>query len=170
MFLPLVLKNISDRWKSAVFGIILLITLTSSCLNITPWLKYSYTVYLDEIRSVIPAGEKTIGNLNSEYAFENGALLDYRNLTFIKANGLTVAEYVKAHNVRYIIVSDELELLQSLGWNTIYGDINFLDELNSYLGKQSELIHTFKNNTYGVRIVRFMNGNTDFYIRIYKVL
>ena len=132
--------------------------------------KEQYDGYLAEIASVVPKNAKTIGNLNAEYHFENGALLDYRNLPYLKEKELPLQEYIEQNGVEYLIISDELAFLHSLRptWNGVYGNINFLEELNTFLSTRCTLLHSFESNQYGVRIVRYQNGEQSFTIRIYR--
>lgn len=130
----------------------------------------AYGHYLDEIALAVPPNAKTIGNLNAEYHFENGALLDYRNLSYLKAEDITLRQYIADNEVEYLIISDELLLLYELRpvWNGIYGNINYLDQLDEII-EECVLVHEFTDNLYGVRLVRYQNSGRDFNIRIYRL-
>lgn len=144
-----------------------------SFAQIYPWLNAgSYSDYLAGISAAVPPDARTVANLNADYAFENGSLLDYRNLSFLRQNGLTLEEYIDSREVEYLVVSDELRLIHSLRprWNGIYGNIDYLDELDALIDKRCEQVAAFTDNLYGVRIVRFQNGEESFNVRIYKVL
>lgn len=132
---------------------------------------YTYDRYLSEIGSVVPGDAKTIANLNAEYHFENGALLDWRNLAYLQEQGLSIADYVREREVQYLILSDELRLIWDLrpGWNTLYGNLGYLDDLEAFLEAHCTLVHSFVDNQYGVRMTPFMLGDGDFTVSIYRV-
>jgi hypothetical protein len=129
----------------------------------------SYARYLEEIAKVVPPDAKTVGNLNSEYYFENGALLDYRNLSYLKDKGMSLEEYLEKSEVQYLVISDELHYLYSMRpvWNGIYGNLSYLKELGEVLAR-CQLLYEFTDNLYGVRVVRFQNTQRDFAVRIYR--
>lgn len=161
-------KNI----KIPAAAVWILLVSVLSLLNIMPWLHCNYQDYLDEITQIIPSDARVIGNLNSEYAFENGLLRDYRNLAYIQADGLTFADYVDFNNIDYIILSDELNLLYGLrpGWDGIYGELSILEEINAYTDRHCVVAGRFINNIYGVRAVPFINSNdVSFTITVYKI-
>ncbi|SBW08375.1 conserved membrane hypothetical protein [uncultured delta proteobacterium] len=150
-----------------------------ACIGLAGWLcaaqvwpvatqPFQYEGYLANIAAAVPPGAKTIGNLNAGYHFANGALRDYRNLPYLKKNGLSFADYARDNAVEYVIVSDELRFLYERRpvWNGIYGTINFLPEMEEYL-RTCALVRTFTDNQYGVRVTRFQNGGRDFAVRIY---
>lgn len=129
---------------------------------------FQYSGYLANIAAAVPPGAKTIGNLNAGYHFANGALRDYRNLSHLKEAGLSFADYARKNRIEYLLVSDELYLLHERRpvWNGVYGNINFLPELEAYL-RGCALVRAFTDNLYGVRVTRFQNGERDCRIRVY---
>lgn len=158
-------------WRNLTIVFLMCILAFTSFFNIKPWLAYSYYDYLDEISKVINPNEKVLGNLNSEYYFENEKLLDYRNLSYLKEEQLSVEEYINKNQIKYIIISDELDLIYSQRpiWNMIYGNLRYLEELLEYTNEKCVLVHSFQNNIYGVRIVQYMKSDKDFTIKIFKV-
>lgn len=129
---------------------------------------FTYTNYLANIAAAVPPGAGTIGNLNAGYQFADGALRDYRNLPYLKKLGISFADYAEKNNIEYVVVSDELYLLHERRpvWNGIYGNINFLPELEDYL-RGCDLASAFTDNLYGVRVTRFQNSGRDFTVRIH---
>lgn len=129
---------------------------------------FTYAKYLANIAAAVPPGAGTIGNLNAGYHFAGGSLRDYRNLPYLKKAGLPFADYAEKNAIEYIVVSDELYLLHERRpvWNGIYGNINFLPELEDYL-RNCTVARVFTDNQYGVRVTRFQNSDRDFVIRIY---
>lgn len=163
------------RLKSTVSqtAVILLIMAAgvSSFHSISPWLDHKYETYLKEISRAVEPSEKVLANLNAEYYFENGKLMDYRNLSYLKDAGMTVEEYIRKNKIEYIIYSDEMDLIYSQRpiWNMIYGNPRYMEELHRFLDEKCTLVHRFQDNTYGVRIVQYMNSDRDFTVQIFKV-
>ncbi len=153
-------------------AILLLLILSLSAIDIVPWLSYDYQNYLDSIAQFVPNNEMTIGNLNSEFYFENGYLLDYRNLAYLEENNMTFEEYVETYEVEYLIISDELKYIYENRpkWNIIYGDLAYMDQLNLFIEEHCSFVGSFVNNTYGIRIVELINNTEDISISVYKVI
>lgn len=143
----------------------------SSFHNISPWLNHRYEVYLNEISMAVEPSHKVLANLNAEYYFDNGKLMDYRNLSYLKDAGMTVEDYIRKNKIEYIIFSDEMDLIYSQRpiWNMIYGNPRYMEELHRFLDEKCTLVHRFQDNTYGVRIVQYMNSDRDFTVQIFKV-
>lgn len=159
-------------WLRNMIVFILAVCLaTSSYINIKPWTAYSYEDYIGEISKTVEPDDKVLANLNSEYYFDNGKLLDYRNLSYLKENNMTVAEYIEENDIEYIILSEELDFIYSQRpvWNMIYGNLRYMDELNAYTREQCVLVDSFKNKVYSVRIVQFVGSDRDFTVKIFKV-
>jgi precorrin-3B methylase len=54
-------------------------------------------------------------------------------------------------------------------WNILYGNLYpYYSEMQKFLKKETDLIKTFTNSTYAIRIVREI-GNENWSIKIYKV-
>jgi len=164
-------KKGKDKGVLLVLSLVILLTGISSCHNILPWTGSSYGDYLKEISKAVSPEDKVLANLNSDYYFRNGKLLDYRNLSYLKDSSLSVEEYLKKSKIEYIILSDELDLIYAKrpNWNIIYGNLRYLDELHAYTRDHCTLIHSFTNNTYGTRISPYINSDTDFTVKIFKV-
>lgn len=151
--------------------ILIFLILSLSVIEIVPWLSYDYQDYLDSIAQFVPNNKMTLGNLNSEFYFENGYLLDYRNLAYLEENNMTFEEYVEKYEVEYLMISDELTFIYASRpkWNIIYGDLAYMDQLNLFIEEHCSFVGSFVNNTYGIRIVEMINNTEDISINIYKV-
>ena len=159
-------------WQRNVTVLLLTLCLgASSYINIKPWMAYSYEDYIGEISKTVEPDDKVLANLNSEYYFDNGKLLDYRNLSFLKENNRTVAEYIEENDIEYIILSEELDFIYSQRpvWNMIYGNLRYMDELNAYTREKCVLVDSFKNKVYSVRILQYVGSDRDFTVKIFKV-
>jgi len=147
--------------------------LTCSVCNIVPWLSAdSYDGYVSEVQSLIPQGSITIGNLNAEFAFDCGSLLDYRNLAYLPDAGMSFSDYVDAYGVQYIMLTDELDLIYSTRptWNILYGNPMWVAQAEEYVKEHCEYVGSFTDNTYNVHIVSYVNGTQDFSARVYRVV
>jgi 4-amino-4-deoxy-L-arabinose transferase-like glycosyltransferase len=142
-----------------------------SVYNISPWLQYDYQTYLDEIAEYVPSDAVTLANLNAEFYFDEGCLIDYRNLEYLNENDLSFADYIRENEIEYIVISDEMEFIaeHAPSYDALYGPIYYLDEMQTFLNENCEYVGSFPNNTYGVRIVSEINGSDTFVIRVYKV-
>ncbi len=157
--------------KHAIVILFIMIAAATSGINIAPWLNYSYEDYVNEVSKAVKPQNTVLANLNSEYFFENGKLLDYRNLSYLKEKGMSVEDYIRKNKIEYILLSDEMDLIYSQRpvWNMIYGNLRYMDELHQFLDENGILVHRFQNNTYGIRIVQYMNSDRDFTVQIFKV-
>jgi hypothetical protein len=151
--------------------VLIVVTAAVSFTNIYPWLNYSYDNYISEISKAVDPDDRVLANLNTEYCFDNGMLLDYRNLSFLEEEGMSVEDYIRNNKIEYIILSDEMDLIHSQRpvWNMIYGNLRYMDELHRFLDKNCVPVHRFRDNTYGIRIIQYMNSDRDFTIQIFKV-
>lgn len=174
-FLQFRLFRTGSRARGAVHGglvMVLILTVASlSAIQIAPWLKFSYDDYLGEIAKAVPRDSKVLANLNSEYYFENGKLLDYRNLSYLKDEGMSIEEYVRKNKIEYIVLSDEMDLIYSQRpvWNMIYGNPRYMEELHRFLEEHCVPVHRFRNDLYGIRIVQYIDSGRAFTVQIFKV-
>lgn len=164
-------ESLSPVYRHSVFAILATALVFFTIFNYMEFKDNSYNSYLREISQVIQPQEKTLGNLNTEYCFDNGSLYDYRNLAFLKDRKMSFAEYIKNNNIKYIIFSEELDLINELRpkWDGIYGPPDYYDEMKVFIRDNCTLVHEFTDRYYGVRIVRYM-GTKDWKVGIYKVV
>ncbi|HYE81531.1 MAG TPA: glycosyltransferase family 39 protein [Clostridia bacterium] len=164
------LEGLAPKYRYAIAAILVAVITFFTFSNYIEYKDNSYDRYLNEISQAVKPWDETLGNLNTEYYFENGRLHDYRNLAFLKDKGMSFAEYIRDNNIKYIIISEELELIHKLRpkWDGIYGPTDYYDEMKAFLGSNCTLQHEFTDSFYGIRIVRYMNLK-DWKIRIYKV-
>lgn len=131
----------------------------------------TYDDYFAEIAKVVDKNDRVLANLNSEYYFNNGTLLDYRNLAYLKENNLNFSEYITANNIEYIIYPEEMDFIYNNRpvWNILYGNLfPYYQNMKNYLNNECTLVHSFTNKTYGIRIARYV-GKREWNINIYKV-
>ena len=169
--------------KKALVSLALLVLIGASAyhswINITPWLpadstsevSETYERYLEEIGSVVPQDARVLANLNTDYYFENGNLRDVRNLTYLKESGLSVEEYIRQNHIQFIILSDEMDFIYERRpvWNMIYGNPRYVPELRQFTEEKCTLVHQFRDNTYGIRIVGYMRSDLNFTVQIFEV-
>lgn len=157
------------RLVPALMGFCLLLSGYTSYREIKPYMNYSYDHYIEQL-SAIPPWAKTLGNLNMEFYFQNGALLDYRNLALLEDRGLTFSDYIRTNNISYIIYTEELSYLhRNPQWQVLYGDdSSYYDDMMYFLETSCTVMDSFNHEVYGIRIPRYM-FDYPWTITIYRV-
>jgi len=165
------LEGLAPKPRNAIAAVLITALTVSSALNYAEYKDNSYKAYLAEISKEVKPWNETLGNLNTEYYFENGKLHDYRNLAFLRSKGMSFEEYIRDNKIEYIIYSEELDLIHELRpkWDGIYGPIDWYEEMRSFIENNCELKHEFTDSYYGIRIVRYI-GLKDWKIKIYRVV
>jgi len=151
---------------------ILVIFSFNTIFNALPYLHRSYSNYLANISSSVSKDAIVLANLNTEYYFNNGNLYDFRNLDFLQDNNLDFNQYIKTHNIAFIIYPEEMDVIfrERPVWNGMYGNLYpYYEDMQTFLNQNCLLISEFTDKTYGMRIARYINKK-DWKIRIFKVL
>ena len=132
-------------------------------------ISYPYDAYLAQLAAYVTPQTKTLANLNAGFAFDNGALLDVRNLTYLKENGLTFADYVQSREIKVIVWTDEMDYLYDHRpeFNTLYGNPRYVPEVKAFLRDHCKLVGSFENSGYGTRIVQLIG--TQQRVWVYQV-
>lgn len=141
-----------------------------SVWSVTPYLNNDYNAYLRGIRAAVPADAKVLANLNAEYAFDNGKLLDYRNLDYLEQNGLTFSEYISSRGIEYILYPEEMDYIYSHRpvWNIVYGNLYpYYDDMRRFLSENCAEVASF-TSPYAMRIARYMEDR-DWTVTVYRV-
>ena len=142
----------------------------SSFSHIRPWLHVStYDDYIGKLSELVPPGAKTLGNLGMEFYFDQGMLLDVRDLPYaVKSGG--VKKYLEENGVEYIIYPSELDYIYDRRpyFNVIYGNIMFLDELREIVGS-CEHAGSFSDPVYGSRINALADDPEYSKVDVYRV-
>lgn len=136
----------------------------------TPYLNSDYKDYETEISEYVSKDSKTLANLNTEFFFESGNLIDYRNLDYLYEKEISFSEYIIERNIEYIIYPEEMDFIYERRpvWNIVYGNVYpYYDDMNEFLIKECELVHEFYS-PYAMRISRYSNEK-DWSVKIYKV-
>jgi 4-amino-4-deoxy-L-arabinose transferase-like glycosyltransferase len=142
-----------------------------SIFNIYPYINNDYKDYIDNISEIVSPEDKVLCNLNAEFYFDNGSLLDYRNLHYLKDNDITFEKYIYSNNIEYIIYPEEMDFIfdHRPVWNGIYGNLYYYyNDMNSFLEDKCTLEIEF-TSPYAMRIVRYMDSE-EWSVKIYKVL
>lgn len=115
--------------------------------------KGSYEEYGEQIEQLIPKGARVLGNLNMEFFMDYDCLRDYRNLPYALEEG-GLREYLEENRIEYIVYHQELDYLLEHRpyYNVIYGNVMFVEELKEYCEKNCELIGSFDDPWYGIRV------------------
>ena len=142
------------RKKKWLPGLLVLITVVLTLTGLQPPAN-SYAAYLSQIQTAIPGSPKILGNLNAEYAFADGQLLDYRNLQYLDDQGITFADYVAAQQIEYIIYYDELAVITENHprYDVMYGDLTpIYAEMTAFIAEHCEEITVFSDASYGTNL------------------
>lgn len=165
-----VLESFTPHYRTSVIALLLICVTTATTTNYLEYKDNSYDKYLSELSAVINPGSQVLGNLNTEYYFENGRLHDYRNLAYLEQKGISFEEYIRNYNIEFILYSEELDLIHQLQpkWDGIYGYMGYYKDMQSFINENCQLVHQFTDPFYGVRIMRYLKLK-DWGIKIYKV-
>ena len=158
------------RKKKQLPGLLILITAVLTLTGLHPPAN-PYSTYLAQIQTAIPGQPKILGNLNSEYAFADGQLLDYRNLQYLDDRGITFADYVAAEQIEYIIYYDELAFINANHprYDVMYGDLTpIFAEMTTFLAEHCEEITVFTNSSYGTNLAPLIDAK-PWQIHIFRV-
>lgn len=156
--------------KKPLAGLLILLTaiLTLTGLQVP---THSYADYLTQITAAIPGQARVLGNLNAEYGFADGQLLDYRNLQYLDDQGLTFADYVTAQQIEYIIYYEELAFIAENhpNYDVMYGDLTaVLPELRTFLAEHCQEVSLFTDSSYGTNLAPLIDSR-PWAIHIFKV-
>lgn len=165
------LKRFTPPYRITVVALLIAALTVSTSANYLEYKDNSYDKYLSQLAVAINPGSKTLGNLNTEYYFQNGSLYDYRNLAYLQQKGMTFEEYIRNNNIEFILYSEELDLIHQLQpkWDGIYGSMGYYEDMQSFIQENCQLVHQYTDPYYGVRIVRYI-GMKDWNIKVYKVV
>lgn len=171
LLLANLISKYSNKQQFYIITILFFSLMMNSFANIYPYLGTSYKNYHQQISKVITPESIVLGNLNTEYFFDNGKLLDFRNLAFLRENGLTFEDYIRKNKIEYIIYSEEMDYIFDTRpkWYGLYGNLTYYEDMQSFLKDHCIMVHHFTDKTYGVRISRLINSK-EWAVTIYKVL
>ena len=164
------LDKLLKKWAwlpAALFGAAVI---AISVWSVTPYINNDYDAYLSEIRASVPSDAKVLANLNAEYAFDEGQLLDYRNLEYLEQSGLSFAEYIETHGIEYIIYPEEMDYIYQHRpvWNIMYGNLYpYYDDMQQFLEEHCTKIASF-TSPYAMRIAGHMDDQ-DWAVTVYHV-
>ncbi len=132
-------------------------------------LPYDYDVYLKQVAAFVPPQTKVLANLNTGFYFDNDALLDVRNLAYLKENNLSFADYVESRGIRAILWPEEMRLIYDRrpAYNALYGNPRAVPEVEAYLAERCTLLGTFESPGYAIRIVPLIGG--PWHVSVYRV-
>lgn len=170
LFINLI-KNLNPKITLSLISILIICLTLNSGIAIYNDSYDNYQSYLNQIGTIVPSKTKVLANLNTDYYFENGSLIDYRNLSFLAKNNISFAEYIAKNQIKYIIYPEEMDFIYNSRpqWNILYGNLYpFYSQLQTFLEKETKLVKSFSNSTYGIRIASKIDEK-EWGIKIYKV-
>ena len=157
------------RFRRIALPILAAAFCASTAFGIGPALAYRYEDYLSRISLFASPSETTLANLNTGFYFDSGALLDIRNLAFLKENNLTFAEYVESRGIRLILWPEEMDFIyrQRPNYNALYGNPRYVPEAEAFLEDHCTFLGEFEDGGYAVRIVSELGK--PYKVRAYRV-
>lgn len=165
------IKNLNFKLSGSLILILIALLALNSGTTIIEESHYNYQDYLQQIAEVVPQDARVLANLNTDYYFENGSLVDYRNLAYLQEKNLSFAGYINQNKIEYIIYPEEMDYIYNSrpSWNILYGNLYpYYQEMQHFLNQETELIKEFTNSTYAMRIARKI-GAKNWSVKIYKV-
>ncbi|MEG1942351.1 MAG: hypothetical protein RR049_00925, partial [Angelakisella sp.] len=164
-------KLFGERAEKLLLCGILAVVLGLSIYNIKPWLALpTYESYKEQLAAAVPKDARVLGNLNTDFYFDNDCLRDYRNLPFALQKG-SLEAYLEADKIEYILYSDELDYLYEHRpyYNVIYGNIMFRDELKRFCKESCTEVGQFQSVAYGARIMELVGDPRYGTVTVYAV-
>ena len=157
------------RFRSAALALVSAVFAFSAARSVAPALRWRYGDYLGRIAEYVGPGERTLGNLNAGFYFESGALLDVRNLAYLKENGMSFAEYISSRGIEVILWSDEMDFIHDRRptWNIVYGNPRYVGEAEAFFRDRCVLAGEFESPGYAVRIAPEIGK--PYRVRVYRV-
>lgn len=140
--------------------------------ELVAWRPTSYANYQQSILKHVEQDEIVLGNLNTAFAFEYGRLRTWRDLDRLNEAGLSFQQFVEREGISVILYPDELDLIyrERPVWNDVYGNLYpYYDDLQEFLAEQCELVGTYREPVYAMRLVSRMS-DADARLRIYRVV
>ncbi|WKY45664.1 glycosyltransferase family 39 protein [Eubacteriaceae bacterium ES2] len=158
------------QYKKWLSGFLILITILISAIQIKPY-NQSYQNYLEQISQNIQNSDRVLGNLNSEYAFSDGQLLDVRNLQYLQAQGISFTDYIRTNKIDTILYYEELAFMveNEPDYNVMYGDLTpVFDEMITFLENNCQETAQFASPTYGTEVWPLIDQRS-WTIHVFKV-
>lgn len=156
------------KCKMLLYGLLFTAIVWLSVKEIKPWLGgETYERYMGQIAELVPRDAKALGNLNMNFYFDNGKLLDYRNLPNIQGS---LDAYIRERNIQFIFYSAELDYYYENRpyFNVIYGNIMFAPALKDYCESKCIKVGEFNNFRYGARLPALMEQPEYGVVAVYR--
>ncbi len=164
------LDKLLKRWGQLPAVLLGAAVVAISAWSVVPYLNNDYSDYLSDIRASVPSDAKVLANLNAEYAFDAGQLLDYRNLEYLEQSGLTFEEYINSRGIEYIIYPEEMDYIYQHRpvWNIMYGNLYpYYEDMQQFLAERCTPVVSF-TSPYAMRITDHMDDQ-DWMVTVYRV-
>ena len=128
-----------------------------------------YRDYLSFAASGADSDGRVLGNLNTAFAFGYDALRIWRDLEALP-EGESLEEFIDGENIRWILLSDELEFIYSSRpvWNGIYGNPRWYPELMDIIERRGVPVSGESMPVYAMRIIPFI-GRKDWSLVLYRI-
>jgi hypothetical protein len=167
----MIISSLGQSRRYWISGLLVLLVLSQTIWNFSSILKYDYSAYLRQIAGSISPDRKVLASLNTEYFFDDGKLLDLRNLSYLRKHHLSFAAYIRSRRIEYIIYPEALDFIHNSRpqWNGVFGHMPYYHELKTFLRSHCQPLHRFSNPAFGTEIAQYA-GERDWPVTIYQVL
>ena len=173
---------VTGKKRSVPCAVLCVTALLSGIVQIAPWIGASpYRHYLNSLAAFVPANEKTLANLNTGFYFEQGKLLDLRNLPYVvlDGDGATGEEaryenleaYLTENEITHVVYSSELDYLYAHRpyYNVIYGNTVFVPALKRFCETRCETVGSFSDAVYGARVMNIFGQEDCTQVTVYRI-
>jgi len=159
---------------AVMMGVAVLIVATgiTTVRELAAWRPVSYAEYQRSILDHVEQDDIVLGNLNTAFTFDYGRLRTWRDLDRLGDAGFSFQQFVEREGVSVILYPDELDLIyrERPVWNDVYGNLYpYYDEMQEFLTEQCELVGTYPEPVYAMRLISRMS-TADARLRIYRVV
>ena len=176
------LTFVSAKKQRLSAAVLCVCALLLSIGQITPWLfASSYQTYTESLSVLVPKEAKTLANLNTGFYFDQGKLLDLRNLPYVVLPEGEVTDeesryekleaYLLENEIEYVVYATELDYLYEHRpyYNVIYGNAIFVPALKRFCETNCEETGSFTDPVYGARVMNIFGKETYSRVRVYRV-
>lgn len=151
--------DLKKKWLLGILCMVCLVHLTYLYDELKNTSHQDYDVFASSVTAKIPTDAKVLANLNLDYHLELYQLYDIRNLDYLDEHHLSISQYIKKNQIRYIVLYDEMQYIADADgkWSILYGDLSYYNDLVNYIGEYGQLIDTIKGPTYAMRIAKYVD-------------
>ncbi len=154
-----------------LLAVILGFNLHNTYSEVLKWKSSSYKSYMKDISHMITEKGRVFGSINTSFYMDYRQLASYNDMEMFEKSGISFEEYIVKNRIRYIIYTDELDIIyrERPLWNDLYGNIYpHYREIKEFIENRCVRTGEVLDETYPVRIVDFI-GRKKYSAAVFKV-